>query len=69
MPYHRDIETWMQVSLFFTYTVVVINFLKVFISDILIKENIPPIIALQYMYLCPNYRQLNLTVTSNYPTL
>ena len=35
--------------------VVVVNFLKLFISDILTKENIPPIITLQYMYLCPNY--------------
>ena len=57
----------MQVPLFFNYIliVVVINFLKLLKSDILIKENILPIIALQYMYLCPNYIQINLTVTSN----
>ena len=49
----------------YIYIVVVINFLKLFKSDILIKENIPPIITLQYMYLCPNYIQINLTVISN----
>ena len=60
-------ETWMQVPLFFNYIyiVVVIHFLKLLKSDILIKENIPPIITLQYMYLCPNYIQTNLTVTLN----
>ena len=41
----------------------VINILKLFKSNILIKENIPPIITLQYMYLYPNYIQINLTVT------
>ena len=49
----------------YIYIVVVINFLKLFKSDILIKENIPPIVTLQYMYLCPNYIQINLTVISN----
>ena len=33
----------------YIYIVVVINFLKLFKSDILLKENIPPIITLQYM--------------------
>ena len=49
----------------YIYIVVVINFFKLFKSDILIKENIPPIITLQYMYLCPNYIQINLTVIWN----
>ena len=56
MPFHYFLVT---------YTVVVINFLKLFKSDILIKENIPPVITIQYLYLCPNYIQTNLTVPSN----
>ena len=57
----------MQVPLFlyYIYIVVVINFLKLLKSDILTKKNIPPIITPQYMYLCPNYKQINLVVTSN----
>ena len=59
---HGDLDASSTIFLI-TYTVVV-NFLKLFKSDILIKENIPPVITLQYMYLCPNYIQTNLTITS-----
>ena len=54
MPYHWAMETWMQVPLFFliTYTVEVINFLKLFISDILTNENIPSIITHYYYSKC-----------------
>ena len=62
---HGDLDASSTIFLITYYTVVVINFLKLFKSDILIKENIPPVITLQYMYLCPNYTQTNLTVTSN----
>ena len=34
-------------------------------NKLLAKENIPPVITLQYMYLCSNYIQTNLIVTSN----
>ena len=51
---HGDLDASSTIFLI-TYTVVVINFLKLFKSDILIKENTPPVITLQYMYLCPNY--------------
>ena len=39
MPYHWAMQTWMQIPLFFNYIyiVVVINFLKLFKWDILIK--------------------------------
>ena len=30
-------------------------------NKLLAKENIPPVITLQYMYLCPNYIQTNLS--------
>ena len=51
-------------TIFFNYIYSSSNkFPKLFKSDILIKENIPPIITLQNMYLCPNYIQTNLTVT------
>ena len=62
---HRDLDASSTIFFNYTYIVVVINFLRLFKSDILIKKNIPPIITLQYMYLCPNYIQINLTVISN----
>ena len=49
----------------YIYIVVLMNFLKLFKSDILIKENIPAIITLQYIYLCPNCIQINLQYQIN----
>ena len=62
---HAGLDASSTIFFNYMYIVVVIHFLKLFESDILIKENIPPIIALQYMYLCPNYIQINITVVSN----
>ena len=47
MSWCLTIEPW-KLGCKFNYTVVVINFLKLFKSDILIKENTPPIITHYY---------------------
>ena len=53
---HGDLDAKSTIFLI-TYAVVVINFLKLFKSDILIKENINQL--LHY------YKQTNLTITSH----
>ena len=43
---HADLDASSTIFLNYIYIVVVINFLKLFKSDTLLKENIPPIITL-----------------------